>query len=273
MTSAQNLTWVLEAEVFDDRHEGLQAAARAAGQDVLAWDDIWWSNGAWPRLFDQSVVFHGSLGNADRVRRSLPWRPGAFCNTEAFRCSSWYRQLPDGLLNRRHAFTTVRQFCDDPESHFEALACADAVFVRPDSALKPFSGRLLTRGEVSPKALDHGFYYDELDLPIVLAPPRTVEQEWRLVVVDGVPVAGSAYDAEGRCGRSTGVPSEVFLFAENAGKRIAVGDRVYVIDICLTNDGLSVLELNPFSGADLYLCDRDRVVEALGKILVRKPNA
>ncbi len=165
MTSGQNLTWVFETEVFADRHEGLRAAAIAAGQVVIAWDDLWWSSGAWPKLSGQPVVFHGSLGNADRVRRSLPWQPGAFCNTEAFRCSSWYQQLPGGLLNRRHTLTTVRQFCDDPESQFEALACSDAVFVRPDSTLKPFSGRLLNRGEVSPEALDHGFCYEDLDLP------------------------------------------------------------------------------------------------------------
>ncbi len=267
MTSAQNLTWVLETEVFADRHEGLRAAAGAAGQDVIAWDDIWWSTGAWPKLSGQLVVFHGSLGNADRVRRSLPWQPGAFCNTEAFRCSSWYPQLPDGLLNRRHAFTTVRQFCDDPERHFEALACADAVFVRPDSALKPFSGRLVKRGEVPLKALDHGFYYDDLDLPIVLAPPQAIEREWRLVVVAGVPVAGSAYDAEDRSGRDTGVPSEVCLLAKEMGKRIEVGDPVYVMDFCLIDDEFRVLELNPFSGADLYLCDRQLIVGAVSEIL------
>lgn len=90
MTSAQSLTWVLETEVFADRHEGLREAASAEGQDVVAWDDIWWANGAWPRLSDRHVVFHGSLGNASEVRRSLPWRPGAFCNTESFQCSrSW----------------------------------------------------------------------------------------------------------------------------------------------------------------------------------------
>ncbi len=161
----------------------------------------------------------------------------------------------------------MKELCEDPERHFEALACGDAVFVRPDSALKPFSGRILRRAEVSPKALDHGFYYDDLDLPIVVASPQAVAEEWRLIVVDGVAITGSTYDAEDRSGRHSEVPAEVRLYAEAAAKRIEVSDRIYVMDLCRTDDGLSVLELNPFSGADLYLCNRQLIVAAVREIL------
>jgi len=273
MTSARNLTWVLETEVFADRHEALRTAAIAAGEDVVAWDDIWWSNGAWPRLSDRQVVFHGSLGNADRVRSSLPWKSGAFCNTDAFRCSNWYPQLPEGVLNQRHAFTTVQRLCEDPVGHFETLECTDSIFVRPNSALKPFSGRLLKRDAVTPQKLDHGFYYDDLQLPIVLAPPQDVQQEWRLVVVEGVAITGSAYDAESRSGQDNTVPAEVRLFAEEVATSIDVGDGIYVMDICRVDGGLRVLELNPFSGADLYVCDRHRIVDALGQILGQHSSA
>ena len=270
MPTAPNLTWVLETEVFPDCHEALAEAAKAAGQDVVPWDDLWWSSDAWPRFADRPVVFHGSLGNADRVRSSLSWTPGAYCNTEAFCCSNWYPQVSDDLLNRRHLFTTVRRLCEDPAGHFESLNCDDTVFVRPDSALKPFSGRVLGREQITPKALDHGFYYDDLDLPILLAPLQPVRLEWRLVMLDQQAIAGSRYEAESRSARDTGVPEEVRRHAEELARRIDVGDRVYVMDICRIDDGLRLLELNPFSGADLYHCDRHRIVEALGRIT--KPN-
>ncbi len=269
MTSPGNPTWVLETEVFADRHEGLRRAAEAAGHDVITWDDDWWSSGAWPRLSDKQVVFHGSLGNADRVRSSLPWKPGAFCNTEAFRCSNWYPRFSEAVLNRRHAFTTVQRLCDDPAGHFESLGCANSAFVRPDSALKPFSGRILKRDDVSPDRLDHGFYFDDLQLPIVLAPPQDVLQEWRLVIVDGTAITGSAYDAEGRSGVDPKIPTEVQRYAESAAQGADLGDRVYVMDICRIDDGLRVLELNPFSGADLYVCDRRKIVDAVGEIVGR----
>ena len=40
-------------------------------------------------------------------------------------------------------------------------------------------------------------------------------------------------------------------------------DRVYVMDVARTDGGYAVLELNPFSGADLYACDRARIVAAV----------
>lgn len=267
MTSSGRLIWVLETDVFADRHEGLQGAAESAGQEVVTWDDLWWSNGAWPRLPNRFVMFHGSLGNADRVKAELPWKPGAFCDTAAFSCSNWYRQVPEMLLNRRHSFTTVRSFTEDSERYFAELDSADRLFVRPDSALKPFSGRLVERGEVSPAKLDHGFYYDDLELPIVLAPARTVQREWRLVVANGQPIAGSSYTAESRQGQQDEIPAEVQRYAQDAARHIDVGDRIYVLDICETDEGLRILELNPFSGADLYFCDRDRIVEAVAGVL------
>ena len=266
MPKETTLTWVLEREVFSDDHEGLRLAAESAGQDVVNWDDLWWSNGAWPRLPERPVIFHGSLGNADRVRSDLPWNPGAYCNTDAFSCAAWYPQVSKSLLNQRHTFTTVRRFTEDPVSHFEELACANAIFVRPDSALKPFSGRRLTREEVSPAKLDHGFYYDDLDLPIVLALPQEVQREWRLVMVDGAAVTGTSYLAESRTGESSRLPAEVQDFAEQVAGSIDVGDPVYILDVCETNEGLRLLELNPFSGADLYLCNRRAIVESVSQI-------
>lgn len=263
----RQLTWVLEQEVFSDRHERLGAAVREAGQPLVFWDDSWWSTGRWPELQAGPILFHGSLGNADRIRAELPWDPGAFCNAAAFHCSAWYRQVPDSLLNCMHVFSTVRSFTDDPERHFAQLGDPDSLFVRPDSPLKPFSGRVVGRGEVSPARLDHGFYYDDLDLPIVLAPPRDVASEWRCVVVGGSVVAGSGYAAESRSALPGLDHTPAREFAEDIAASIDVGDPVYVMDVCESDGRLALLELNPFSGADLYDCDRSSIVRAISRFL------
>ena len=44
---------------------------------------------------------------------------------------------------------------------------AAPMFVRPDSPLEPFAGRVLARDKISLAALDHGFYYDDAYLPVV----------------------------------------------------------------------------------------------------------
>jgi len=42
---------------------------------------------------------------------------------------------------------------------------------------------------------------------------------------------------------------------------------VFVLDVCRTPDGLKLLELNPFSGADLYSCDRHAVMAAVHAVV------
>ena len=75
-----------------------------------------------------------------------------------------------------------------------AGAFGDAVFVRPDSPLKPFAGRVVTLAGLSAADLDHGFYYDDLELPIVITPLRRVVAEWRFVIAAQTIVAASGYD-------------------------------------------------------------------------------
>ncbi len=94
-----------------------------------------------------------------------------------------------------------------------------------------------------------------------------------MVVVDGVAITGSAYNAEDRRGKSAEIPAAVRHHAEEAAKAIEVGDRIYVMDLCRTGDELRVVELNPFSGADLYLCDRQLIVGAVGEILDQNGGA
>jgi hypothetical protein len=46
-------------------------------------------------------------------------------------------------------------------------------------------------------------------------------------------------------------------------------EDVYVIDICEADGELRLLELNPFSGADLYACRGDDVVAAVSEAATR----
>ena len=40
-----------------------------------------------------------------------------------------------------------------------------------------------------------------------------------------------------------------------------------MLDVCEAEGGLALLELNPFSGADLYACDPGAVVDAVAAAL------
>jgi hypothetical protein len=214
VNSDSKVTWVLEPGVFP-HGDCLLDAARDAGQPIRAWDDAWWAAGSMP-TFSGPVVFHGSLGTADRIRRELPWRPGAYCNTSAFLCSVWYPPLQPFLLNSQWEVLPASDLIKNSSEVLDRIGAGDTFFVRPDGPLKQFSGRVLRRDQLSFRALDHGFYYDDIHLPVVVAPVRPVSREWRFVVVDGVVVAGTGYLAESRTAVSQDSSGEPWRFARRA---------------------------------------------------------
>lgn len=257
--------WVLEREVFSDGDTALAAAALGAGDEVLGWNDEWWLDGRWPKLAGEPVMFHGSLANADRIARELPWKPGAFCATERFACTAWWPAVADRLVAPTYVVTTVADLVKQgPPAEF-----GDHVFVRPDSPLKPFSGRVLRSDQISLSALDHGFYYDDEQLPVVVTPAVEVGAEWRFVVAAGRVVTGSRYTADGRsAGDSVSPDHAAWLFAADVVAGLDGSDPVFVVDVAEAHGGMRVLELNPFSGADLYNCNRQAIVDAVHSLAI-----
>ena len=261
------MIWVVEGGVFDATYNDRMAAATSTlGHRLVQWDDGWWEAGV-PKL-DNPVVFHGSLGNAHAIRsRVQAWKPGAYCATDAFHCSVWYPRAEKWLLHRRCKILPASQLIAEPGRAFEQVGADNEAFVRPDSPLKPFAGRVLARDAVRLAALDHGFYYDDEHLPVVVAPLRSVGQEWRFVVVDRRVVAGSGYLADGRKAVAQAPDSEAWQFAAEVASEMEPPEPVYVLDVCETPEGLRLLELNPFSGADLYACDLQTIVAEVGAFI------
>lgn len=260
------MTWVLESDVFPECHGPLRSALDDAGLRVVNWNDDWWSNGSWPALADTPAVFHGSLGNAAAIAERLQWIPGSFCRTAAFCCSAWYGAARQWLLHRDWRILPADEFVAKGPAVCRELGCMDRVFVRPDSPLKPFSGRVLSIDGVTLDALDHGFYYDDATLPIVVAPVRDVGSEWRFVVVQSRVVAGSAYDSSTRSALPDMSASAAWQFANTIATELPPPDEVYVLDVCESDGELRLLEINPFSGADLYACSAQSVVAAVSSL-------
>ncbi|MEZ6057493.1 MAG: ATP-grasp domain-containing protein [Planctomycetaceae bacterium] len=261
------VTWVLESGVFPETHSQLREAVLRLGHSLIDWNDSWWSDGIPPTLPTQSVVFHGSLGNAALVSERLRWSPGSFCPVDPFRCTSWYESAREFLVHNKWHFTTARELVEKAAAIGIELGSPDALFVRPDSPLKPFSGRVVKTASLTLKGLDYGFYYDDEDLPVVAAPIRQIGREWRFVVVRGDVITGSAYDATTRKPITADLDSHAATFASHIASTIPPPAEVYVLDVCESDVGLRLLELNPFGGADLYACHADTIVQSISHLI------
>jgi len=259
------VTWMLEADVFASGDDDLRRAIEAHGDELRTFCDDWWLDRRFPQL-EGPVVLRLSLGNCVRARRELPFRPGAFCDVEALHCSAYYPGAAPWLVHRSYVVTTVRELVADPGTTLAPISSPERFFVRPDGPQKAFAGRVVARDGLSLQALDHGFYYDDEDLPVVAAPLRQIGREWRYVVVDGQVVAGSAYLAEGRAAQRDDPTGAPWQRAQEIATNMPAPERVYVLDLCEADGALWLIECNPFSGADLYACDPAGIVAAVDRV-------
>lgn len=146
------------------------------------------------------------------------------------------------------------------------LNVTDKFFVRPNSPLKPFSGRVAEPRSLTLAKLDHGFYCDDETLPVVVAPFRNIGKEWRFVIANQRVVAGAAYAPKTRKPVSVELDSDAAAFASMVALQIPSPAAVYVLDVCECSGELRLLELNPFGGADLYACDAIAIIDGVSAI-------
>jgi ATP-grasp domain-containing protein len=262
MKSAMH-SWVIEKNVYHDNDSRLADAARSAGHTVVVWNDDWWLTSGWPDLSSGPAVFHGSLENAARIARELSWKPGAYCDVDAFECTSWYQAASQWLINDKWIAVEAQRFVEHPTEILNKIEGEGDFFVRPNSPLKPFSGRVLNVSSLSMKALDYGFYFDDPNTLVIVSPVRVIGSEWRFVVVKDKVVAGSSYEAETRSEVPVEPSDSVWEYARGVAHGLRAPEDVWVMDVCATEEGFRLVELNPFSGADLYGCDRNAIVSGI----------
>lgn len=255
--------WLIEVGVFPETASRVCSAIETHGDRWTRYADGIADAALPPR--ESCVVFWGSLGAAYRDRVAARWRPGAIGDIEQFRVASYAPRLDRLLVNADFVTTTVRDLVEDRQDVLARLHQPQRVFVRPDSALKPFAGRVLDVSAIDRAALDHGFYYDDDALPIVVAPARKICREWRTVVAEGRVVAGCAYTSDRRASEET-LPEPVRTVAGQVARGDWQPAPIYIVDIAEVDGELRVMELNPFSSADLYHCDPRAMIEAVTRI-------
>jgi hypothetical protein len=263
-----DVVWLIETGVFPKSAPRVTTALEARGQRWIRYED-----GLRPSKLPElgaCVVFWGSLGAAYIERVAATWTPGALGDIEQFRCTVYVPKLRSLLVNSEVVFASVRDLVDRTQATLAALGRPGRVFVRPDSALKPFAGRVVELTGLTRAALDHGYYYDDDQLLVQIAPARNMEREWRCVVADGEVVACCEYVGADRCAREGAtIPTEVIDHASYVARAEWQVAPIYCVDVAEVDGGLAVLELNPFSGADLFGCEPGRVIDAANTIAQR----
>lgn len=263
-------TWLIEANVEGLPSEALQAEVRRQGlkchvvkylPSLSAPKDI---AGAESLAMDACVVFRGTLLLVRHIQATRRWKPGGWCSFSNLACSSYYAHFGPYLLNREYALLPVAEALRLADRLFGRYASEGSLFVRPDSVDKSFPGAVVDRSGFTRTISATAF--DPTTL-ILVARPKKILREWRLIVASSEIIAGSQYRTDKEVAVVAGYPDEVLAFARTALEQVEWRpDPMFIMDVCDSEDGLRLIELNSFGCSGHYLADLPAVVQRASEL-------
>lgn len=145
----------------------------------------------------------------------------------------------------------------------------DAAFYRPSGDNKNFSGGVhdfsymeeLLKNVLALKP-EETFYGLNPDTMIVCAPPTEIYSEYRTWVIDGKVITASQYKTGDRVSYTSIVDDDVLEFAQRMAN-IWQPDQAFVLDVCRSERGLCVLEINTLNAAGFYAADMFKIFQAV----------
>jgi hypothetical protein len=213
------------------------------------------------------VLGYGTFPFARQIQLHRYWVPGAWCDPEQLDCAAYFARFGKFLLNQPYALLPGVEAIRIQDWLFNVFGQDDAVFVRPAGCHKLFTGRCVNRADFAIALAPAR--YDPATL-VVVAAPREIGREWRLVAAEGRVVAASQYAELGSKSLETGCPGEVTSFAEAMLAEVRwQPDPIFMLDVCESGGRLRLVEVNGFSCSWLYRCDLPAVVAAASELAGR----
>lgn len=254
-------TWIVN-DFGDDDLDQITAALKRTGTDFLV------SDYSKTREIESYVkdckgsVLYGSVQFAravNKVNRGI--RIYGMLGTD---CTDYYNSVPEELLlNYPYFFSTWDEVCRSYDLYCEMLG--GKFFIKSNSGKKVLTGQVLEKCEIE-FITKHGSV--SKNTIVLLSASRAVpKKEYRAVVVDGKFITASSYSWEENPTKD--YPKEI----ESLSERIAAlyePDSAFTCDFVAVGDGFKLVEINSFSFAGLYECNREMCVGAINDLFERE---
>jgi hypothetical protein len=246
-------TWLVEAGVYGEEAKPLLTEIRRQGMqaEFVPYKSLQKGQilaiGGETLPEDACVIGYGTFPFARQIQLHRRWVLGSWANPDNLDCTTYFAYFGKFLLNQQYAVM--------PD---------DTVFVRPTRCDKLFTGRLISKESFATGLAPTR--YDPTTL-VVVAAPKNIHLEWRLVVVGDRVIAGSQYAEERRKVLKPGVPEAVRTFVEAMLTEVRwTPDRIFMMDVGEADGQLSLIELNGFSCSWLYQRDLPVVVSQASEV-------
>jgi len=268
--------WLIEDFEGDGKLDPLIAAIKKQGMECDIVKYVPFESGEYNKFKDDDcVVFYGSLNLARQLQREKPWIPGPYCNFKNLRCLTYYSHWGKYLLNNDYIMLPLLEFSRKRDYYYDNMGVDDCIFMRPDSGAKTFYGAVYPKDELDRdiKLMDGyaGLPMDEI--LVVIASPKIIEKEWRVVVVDRIVVSGSQYKEDDKLNEQDDCDGGAWSLAQEIAKEEWQPGRAYTLDICKSEGRYYLLEINSFSCSGLYGCAVEPIVREVSRVALEEYNS
>ena len=207
-------------------------------------------------MANECVVCYGDINFVRQVHRRAPYIPGAWCDFNNMKCSTYYAYFGKYLLNKQYFMMPVEEVL----RRWNSLTASGSLFIRPDSGTKPFTGYVVRHDEKH----EIQTLIDAVgnEILVVVAPEKKITTEWRFVICDGKVVAGCQYLPW----ESPDYDTHALCLAIEIGRQQWQPDLCYTVDIAECDGEMHLLEINSFSCAGLYGCNMESVVRYASEV-------
>ena len=213
------------------------------------------------------IVCYGDIDFVRQVHNRAPFIPGAWCNFNNMKCSTYYAYFGEHLLNQQYMMMPIGELFRKWDTLTRIPGCFPAIyrknmFLRPDSGAKLFTGYVVASDDkhkiqqlieaVGPETL------------VVVAPEKKITAEWRFVICDRKVITGCQYLPTERLKYKPSLFRLAGLIASHEWQP----DLCYTVDIAESDGKIYLLEINSFSCAGFYCCNMANIVEYASKAAV-----
>lgn len=191
-----------------------------------------------------------------RIAHLNNWKPGSMFN-ENHDYSVYSQHYKENLLNCDSIVQPISKQIDWDRLEY---------FIRPTQDSKSFTGKVFNKIEWE-EFIENQLHnyrsesFNEATL-IQIAIPKLIYKEYRFWVVNGEIVTGSSYPVNFNIDYIDPIEDSAVEFAQRMVDTFQIA-KAFVIDVCLTDNGWKIVELNCINHAGFYKSNIGKIIESL----------
>jgi len=258
--------WIVENFTHESSYMDLVKAIKNANMEVKQINQDFKFSDLDGYNQDCPVMFLGSIEMTNLALKQLKnCYPVAYCNQVNYLCSNYISHFGKHLFNDKYAMMTLSELQRQKFLYYGIFGKEAMLFVRPDSGQKTFQAQLIDLLDIDRFVNNHS---DELHKLVLVSSPKNIRGEWRFVVSNRKDIiACSTYRYQGQITRIPSAPQGATELVKEILNIEYYPDSVFCVDICEADDNrFYLLELNSFSSAGLYECNKPNIVQKVSII-------